>query len=270
MRVTRPRVQTIALLVCAYLGWARPAVRRCGERLECHRGASNSSDSHPSRRHLRSSTVATVQLPCMTLSSRSTDASSPIMYGYAGASGSPEAAAAKAAHDVLVNRFPDQAASLDTTYHDYLASNGLAEDDPGVAVGQKAAAGIIALRANDGSFPATFPPFTGGTEVGVWRPTPSYLPGPPPDLIAYAGSLAGKGHSFYSGQPQTVSRGGPARSKQPQVHQRISGGQKARGTFQRSPYPRADRSGLFLGLELFRGLESSSQGRCNCPCAQDR
>ena len=37
-----------------------------------------------------------------------------------GASGSPEAAAAKAAHDVLVNRFPAQAASLDTTYQQYL------------------------------------------------------------------------------------------------------------------------------------------------------
>ena len=33
------------------------------------------------------------------------------------ASGSPAAAAAKAAHDVLVNRFPEQATSLAMTYH---------------------------------------------------------------------------------------------------------------------------------------------------------
>src|SRR5262245_29797922 len=33
-----------------------------------------------------------------------------------GASGSPEAAAARAAHDVLVNIFPGQSAALDTTY----------------------------------------------------------------------------------------------------------------------------------------------------------
>ena len=97
-----------------------------------------------------------------------------------GASGSPAAAAAKAAHDVLVNRFPAQTASLDATYHNYLATQGLAEDDPGVAVGAQAAAGIIALRANDGSFPPNQPPFTGGTEPGTWRPTVSYLPGPPP------------------------------------------------------------------------------------------
>lgn len=97
-----------------------------------------------------------------------------------GATGSPAAAVAKATHDVLVNRFPSLTASLDTTYHDYLAAHGLSESDPGVAVGQQAAAGIIALRANDGSFPVNPPAFIGGTKPGVWRPTPSYLPGPPP------------------------------------------------------------------------------------------
>ena len=67
-----------------------------------------------------------------------------------GASGSPEAAAAKAAHDVLANLFPTKAQDLGTTYKEYLAKKGLKEDDPGVAVGQKAAAGILALRADDG------------------------------------------------------------------------------------------------------------------------
>ena len=89
------------------------------------------------------------------------------------ASGSPVAAAAKAAHDVLVNRFPAQKGSLDATYAQYLVAHGLAGSDPGVAVGAKAAAGIIALRAGDKSFPATAPPpFTGGTNAGDWRPTP--------------------------------------------------------------------------------------------------
>jgi hypothetical protein len=97
-----------------------------------------------------------------------------------GASGSPAAAVAKAAHDVLVNRFPAQAASLDAIYHSYLATHGLAEGDSGVAVGQQAAAGIIALRAHDGSFPLNQSPFTGSTDVGIWRPTPSYIAGPPP------------------------------------------------------------------------------------------
>jgi hypothetical protein len=90
-----------------------------------------------------------------------------------GASGSPEAAAAKAAHDVLVHRFPGQAQALGLTYQQYLFNHGLAENDPGVAVGAAAAAAIIALRACDGSFPTTpQPPFVGGTAPGVWRPTP--------------------------------------------------------------------------------------------------
>ncbi len=98
-----------------------------------------------------------------------------------GASGSPEAAAAKAAHDVLVNIFPAQAASLDTAYRDYLTKKGLAENNPGVAVGQSAAAGILALRANDGRVPNPMPPpFTGENAIGVWRPTTSYQPAPPP------------------------------------------------------------------------------------------
>lgn len=100
-----------------------------------------------------------------------------------GATGSKQAAAARAAHDVLVNILPGQAASLDATYHDYFTTHGLAENDPGVSVGAVAAAGILALRANDGRIPnPPLPPFIGGDAPGQWRPTPSLLPGPPPTL----------------------------------------------------------------------------------------
>jgi hypothetical protein len=98
-----------------------------------------------------------------------------------GASGSSSAAAAKAAHDVLVHQFPDQLAFLDSTYHAYLAANVIPEDDAGVAVGTAAAAGLIAARAGDGSFPnPPLPPFIGGTDPGEWRPVTEYLPPPPP------------------------------------------------------------------------------------------
>jgi len=105
-----------------------------------------------------------------------------------GASGSIAAAVAKATRDALVSRFPSLAGGpLDTTYHTYLSDRGIAETDPGVAVGAAAAAGIVALRANDGSFPSPAPVFTGGNAIGQWRPTPSYIvippatsPSPPP------------------------------------------------------------------------------------------
>ena len=104
-----------------------------------------------------------------------------------GASGSPAAATAKAAHDVLVDRFPGQAGSLDTAYQQYLSSQGLAETDPGVAVGAAAAAGIIKLRACDGSFPQPAPPpFVGGTAPGVWRPTP---PANAPMIAPWLGTI---------------------------------------------------------------------------------
>jgi hypothetical protein len=104
-----------------------------------------------------------------------------------GASGSPTAAAAKAAHDVLVNRFPAQATSLDMIYTQYLADRGLSESDPGVAVGATAAAAIIAKKACDGSFPNPPPPdFLGGTAPGVWRPTP---PGNLPMLVPWLATV---------------------------------------------------------------------------------
>src|SRR5262252_4775459 len=88
-----------------------------------------------------------------------------------GASGSPEAATAKAAHDILVNLFPAQMMSLDLTYAQYLLDHSLAPNDPGVEVGRAAARGILDLRANDGRFPPNPPDFTGGDKPGEWRPT---------------------------------------------------------------------------------------------------
>src|SRR5215510_10270495 len=84
--------------------------------------------------------------------------------------GRRSAAGAAAAHDVLVGMYPAQAATLDPIYYNYLADHGLS-GDPGLAVGQQAAANILPLRrANPDPLP---PPFVGGNEVGQWRPTPS-------------------------------------------------------------------------------------------------
>jgi hypothetical protein len=101
------------------------------------------------------------------------------------ASGSAVAAAATAAHDVLVARFPAQAGTLDTLLTNYLSVRGLL-GDPGVLVGQQAAVNIIDARAGDGSFPSNPEVFVGGTEPGQWRPTP---PGFAPMAAPWLGAV---------------------------------------------------------------------------------
>jgi hypothetical protein len=93
------------------------------------------------------------------------------------ATGSRNVAVAKAAHDVLKARFPAQTASLLVIYNTYLVSNTLPLTDfAAEGVGRQAADGIIALRANDGSYPMPPPPpDIGGTGAGEWRPTPPAL-----------------------------------------------------------------------------------------------
>src|SRR5713226_9762355 len=84
---------------------------------------------------------------------------------------SEEAAAATAAHDVLVALFPGQANDLDAKYATSLA--GLHDDDAkanGIVVGQQAASAILIKRANDGR-DATVS-YTPGSGPGVWVPTP--------------------------------------------------------------------------------------------------
>ncbi len=88
------------------------------------------------------------------------------------AGASPGAAAVAAAHRVLRNYFPANAATLDAARTQSLAAipDGQAESD-GITVGEAAAAAMIAARANDGSAPPqTFLPDS--TDPGVWQPTP--------------------------------------------------------------------------------------------------
>ena len=144
-------------------------------------------------------------------------------------SGSPAAAVAKAAHDVLVNLYPSQAPmtpaqiGLDETYKMYLDANGLAVDDPGVFVGQQAALDIINQRTLDGRFPPLDPRpcgpgvgvnciFRGGTGPGEWRPTESFNlppgavpptpPGPPPSNAPMAVVWLGSVTPFTLTSPQ--------------------------------------------------------------------
>lgn len=84
---------------------------------------------------------------------------------------SPVAAAAQAAHDVLVALFPAQQSDLDGKL---ATSLGAVNDQDalarGVALGETAAADLLALRAGDGSNVVT--PYTPTLLPGRWRPTP--------------------------------------------------------------------------------------------------
>jgi hypothetical protein len=84
---------------------------------------------------------------------------------------SPEAAAAAAAHRLLLHYFPASQPRLDAALEASLAkvSDGPAEKQ-GVSYGERAADRIIELRANDGrNAPITFDE---PLDAGVWRPTP--------------------------------------------------------------------------------------------------
>jgi len=94
-----------------------------------------------------------------------------------GPKGSKSAAAATAAYRLLVTFYPSQAVTLDPAYGTWLANNGLT-GNAGIEVGEAVAALYVGIRRTDPVPP--LPAFTGGTEPGQWRPTESFLGGPPP------------------------------------------------------------------------------------------
>jgi hypothetical protein len=107
---------------------------------------------------------------------------------------SPDAAVATAAHDALVGiivvgtlpvagfgaatQQGDAVAFVDATYAADLETmpDGEAKTR-GIAVGQAAAAAVLAERREDGA--TTFVPYTPGTAPGDWQPTPNPLPADP-------------------------------------------------------------------------------------------
>jgi hypothetical protein len=96
---------------------------------------------------------------------------------------SPQAAAAAAAHGVLLNLIPSQQVNLDAAYAASLAQvpDGAAKDS-GIALGITVASGILALRSNDGS--NAIVPYVPGSGPGVWQPTPPTFA--PAAFVAFA------------------------------------------------------------------------------------
>jgi hypothetical protein len=104
---------------------------------------------------------------------------------------SMNAAIAQAAHDTLVAMYPSQQPTFDQTLANELnqINDGHAKDD-GIDVGQRAAAAILALRANDGSQtpePRLGTQFITGNDPGKWRQDP--ISHSPIALGAYWGNV---------------------------------------------------------------------------------
>jgi VCPO second helical-bundle domain len=117
---------------------------------------------------------------------------------------SPEAAAAAAAHGVLVTYFPAQKPALDAAYAASLAgiADGPAEDR-GVLVGQQVAAGLVAARIDDGR--DDLEPFTPTPEPGVWRPTPpAFLAAQTPWMATMKPLLLRSAAQFRPGPPPAL------------------------------------------------------------------
>jgi hypothetical protein len=92
---------------------------------------------------------------------------------------SKDAAAASAAHDVLVHYFPAQAATFDAALATSLATIADSQHKTdGINVGKAVAAQWLALRDGDGLEAAIV--YTPGHGPGIWEPVPTN-PAPPPN-----------------------------------------------------------------------------------------
>jgi hypothetical protein len=113
--------------------------------------------------------------------------------GNAPARTSVDAAVASAARDALIGTIPvgafpgfgtpaQQATAVNQVNAAYAMAlagitDGTAKSN-GIAIGQAAAAAILALRSNDHA--TEFVPYTPGTQPGEWQPTPNPVPFDPP------------------------------------------------------------------------------------------
>lgn len=137
----------------------------------------------------------------------------------------PRAAAAQAAHDVLLSEYPKDAAALDALLSKQLSkvADGVGKD-AGRELGRRAAASIVAVRTGDGIVAEGS--YTFGTGAGIYQTTPDwkgfvaapalgearpfllhsgtqFRPGPPPALTS----------SEYAAALEEVRRSGAKESK---------------------------------------------------------
>ncbi len=168
------KIQTLSLFLVLTLLTAAPAVSRADVVTDWNLitvNATNTAPARPGPSNLLD--IAAVQLAVYDAVQAYEHDYRPYCTDIPNASGSPEAAAARAAYDVLRARLTSAAQIdfIDAAYANYLSTKGISPVDEGRDVGIAAAACINAMRTDDGSFPVGYPPFFGGTGLGEWQPT---------------------------------------------------------------------------------------------------
>ena len=179
---------------------------------------------------------------------------------------SPRAAVIAAAYTVLVGLFPSRQAELDASYAASLAALDEVDVGPsswrailwqsrqrGLAWGTEVATAVLAWRATDG-FSVSYPPFTGGTAVGQWRPVP-------PATAMSAQGLAFT-DMFVLASNSAVSTAGATNASERRVHRRLQRRQGAGSRNRLHAHCGADGARSFLGRERQCSLESGSEPDC--------
>jgi hypothetical protein len=107
-----------------------------------------------------------------------------------GAGGSADAAAAQAAHDVIVALNPSARATYDAALASRIGSNPSGFVRRGAAAGAKVAAEILEWRQSDGWVVSPFPPYSEPPLPGRWQKTPPANANPAFTHLQYAAPLA--------------------------------------------------------------------------------
>jgi hypothetical protein len=124
---------------------------------------------------------------------------------------SRRAAVIAAAYTAMVALFPSRQSALEASYIASLAA--LSDDDGdggqsrerGIAWGTEVAQAVLAWRATDG-FSASYPPFTGGTAIGQWRPTPPAFGAMSAQALAFTAMFVLDSHTqFRPGPPRGLT-----------------------------------------------------------------
>jgi len=129
----------------------------------------------------------------------------PYVVNVAAPGASPEAAAAQAAHDILLRFYPTNQSVLDSELATSLAAvpDGAPKTD-GITLGAAVASQLWTLRGSDGTTLTVSNNFPAGP--GLWQPTPGGSPTPVSQQYAYATPWALRSASqFRPGAPPALS-----------------------------------------------------------------